>query len=58
VGIDFILPVQVPGEVVRGEEDLEAFAQEVSPQVEGEAVLVRECEVEAVAAAQDALINY
>jgi hypothetical protein len=57
VGIDFIPPVQVLGEEVPGEEDLEAFALEASPQVGVEAVPVRECEVEAVVAAQDAPIN-
>jgi hypothetical protein len=57
VGIDFIHPVQVLGGEVPGEEDLEALAPEAFPRIEVEAVPVRECEGEAVVAAQDAPIN-
>jgi hypothetical protein len=58
VGVDFILPAQVPGEGAPGAVVvLEAFAQEASHQVEVEAAPVRECEVEAVVVAQDAQIN-
>ena len=55
--VDFILPVQVLGEEVRGEEDLEAFDLEASPRVEAEVVPVHGCEAEAVVAAQGAPIN-
>jgi len=48
-----VLGAEVPGE----EEAIEAFPPEASPQVEGEAFRVLECEVEAVVVAQDALIN-
>ena len=57
VEIDFILLVPVPGEEDPGGEDWEASAREASPQVEVEAVRVRECGEEAVVAAQGALIN-
>jgi hypothetical protein len=58
VEVDFILLGQAPGEEVHhGEEGLEAIAPEASPRVEGGAVPVPACEVEAVVAAQGVPIN-
>ena len=63
VGQDTTLPIMVPGEEVpgaaaRGEEEaIEASPPEVSPEVEGEALGVRECEAEAEVAARDVRIK-